>query len=445
MTMSPNHDSTLIEEGLSVSEERFKDQFATELLHSEQLRVKVLLGLFIFGTAYSAALWLLALAGVRPEYSQSGPSATIVFVLFVLYEAYLLRFLIKKQRLGLRVHPAIWYLNALLEVSIPTIVILGSTLNEELPIMYLSYPIVAVYAIFIVLSTLRLDARLSIFTGVVAAMEFMALSVYFLGLTPVDVDLVPRLLSPVNYASRAVVLLLTGTAAAFVAREIRRRLFSSFEILEERNQIRDVFGQHTAPDVVDALLREGSDMKSQRRQVTIMFLDIRGFTAFSEKRDPEEVVAYLNTLFAFMIDHVNDNKGIIHQLLGDGFMAIFGAPVTHGGNSQQAVDAALAILAQVAEEEAAGHIPPTRIGIGLHAGEVVAGTVGSAIHKEYKVTGDVVNLASRIEQLNKKYNSQVLISEAVQSGVHLHGVEAVEMGSVDVRGRAEPVRIYRLA
>jgi adenylate cyclase len=311
--------------------------------------------------------------------------------------------------------------------------------------MYLSYPIVAAYAVFIVLSTLRLDARLSIFIGMVAAIEYVALSVYFLQLTPEEVDLVPRLLSPMNYVTRAIVFFLTGVGAAFVAREIRRRLFRSFEILEERNQIRDVFGQHTAPDVVDALLREGSDMKSQRRHVTIMFLDIRGFTAYSEKRDPEEVVAYLNTLFAFMIDIVNDNRGIIHQLLGDGFMAIFGAPVTHGGNSQQAVDASLAILAQLAEEEAAGNIPPTRIGIGLHAGEVVVGTVGSAIHKEYKVTGDVVNLASRIEQLNKKYESQLLISEAVRSRIVLQGIEAVEKGTVDIRGRAEPVRVYQLA
>ncbi len=176
-----------------------------------------------------------------------------------------------------------------------------------------------------------------------------------------------------------------------------------------------------------------------------MFLDIRGFTAYSEKRDPEEVVAYLNTLFDFMIDIVNAKGGIIHQLLGDGFKAIFGAPLNNPNNRQQAADASLAILDRIAEEQAAGRIPPTRIGIGLHAGEALTGTVGSSIHKEYKVTGDVVNLTARIEQLNKTYDSQLLASEAVWKEVDLPGLEADEIGAVEVRGRAEPVHIYKLA
>ena len=176
-----------------------------------------------------------------------------------------------------------------------------------------------------------------------------------------------------------------------------------------------------------------------------MFLDIRGFMTFSEQHAPEEVVDYLNRLFEFMINLVNRYHGIIHQLLGDGFMAIFGVPLSHGNDSQHAVKAAVAILRRVARACAAGIIPPTRLGIGLHAGEVVAGTVGSVIHKEYKVTGDAVNLAARIEQLTKQYNAQLLVSEAVWKALEPGRFAGASIGSVDVRGRAEAVHLYKLA
>lgn len=167
--------------------------------------------------------------------------------------------------------------------------------------------------------------------------------------------------------------------------------------------------------------------------------------AFSEQHAPEEVVDYLNTLFEFMINLVNRYHGIIHQLLGDGFMAIFGAPLSHGNDSQNAVKAALAIIDRVRAACAANRIPPTRVGIGLHAGEVVAGTVGSVIHKEYKVTGDVVNLAARIEQLTKRYDAQLLVSEAVWKALEPDRFEGASIGAVDVRGRAGTVHLYKMA
>ena len=215
---------------------------------------------------------------------------------------------------------------------------------------------------------------------------------------------------------------------------------------DERNQILRLFGQHTSPAIAEELLRAGPDPATSRRQhVCVMFLDIRGFMTFSEKNSPEAVVDYLNTLFEFMIKLVNRYHGIIHQLLGDGFMAIFGAPLSHGNDSRNAVKAALAIIDRVRAACAVGRIPPTRVGIGLHAGEVVAGTVGSVIHKEYKVTGDVVNLAARIEQLTKQYDAQLLVSDAVWNALDPDQFEGDSIGAVDVRGRAGAVHLYKLA
>ena len=215
---------------------------------------------------------------------------------------------------------------------------------------------------------------------------------------------------------------------------------------KERNQILQLFGQHTSPAIAEELLRAGPHTATSRRlHVCVMFLDIRGFMTFSEQHTPEEVVDYLNTLFEFMIKLVNRYHGIIHQLLGDGFMAIFGAPLSHGNDSQNAVKAALAIIDRVRAACAVGRIPPTRVGIGLHAGEVVAGTVGSVIHKEYKVTGDVVNLAARIEQLTKQHDAQLLVSDAVWMALEPGQFEGASIGAVDVRGRTGSAHLYKLA
>jgi adenylate cyclase len=135
----------------------------------------------------------------------------------------------------------------------------------------------------------------------------------------------------------------------------------------------------------------------------------------------------------------------VHQLLGDGFMAIFGAPLSFGNDAANAVHAALEIVERVQREVEAQAIPPTRLGIGLHAGEVLAGPVGSAVHKEYKVTGDVVNLASRIEQLNKEFNTQLLISETVWQAVREQWPHAASLGHVPIRGHEDTVELFALA
>ncbi len=239
-----------------------------------------------------------------------------------------------------------------------------------------------------------------------------------------------------QYADQRLLSIIAGQSANIV---------ENARLHDERNEIVQLFGQHTAPAVVDALLRVGADPATRRHYVCVMFLDIRDFTTFSEQHSPEQIVEYLNTLFEFTIDIVNRHHGIIHQLLGDGFMAIFGAPLSYGNDCQHAVKAALSIIKRVAMACAAGIIPPTRLGIGLHAGEVVAGTVGSVIHKEYKVTGDAVNLSARIEKLTKKHDAQLLVSEAVWSALDSDRFDGTSIGSVDVRGRAGTVHLYKLA
>ena len=145
-----------------------------------------------------------------------------------------------------------------------------------------------------------------------------------------------------------------------------------------------------------------------------------------------------------MIDSVNRNHGIVNKFLGDGFMAIFGAPISSDDDRRHAVLAAREIVNTVHIRTLDGSIPPTRIGIGLHAGLAVTGNVGSEQRKEYTIIGDVVNLASRIEQLNKQFGSELLVSETVFDSVpEIHG-DSKDIGDVQVKGRGQAVRVYRL-
>ncbi len=126
-------------------------------------------------------------------------------------------------------------------------------------------------------------------------------------------------------------------------------------------------------------------------------------------------------------------------------MAIFGAPISTPDDCTNAVEAALDIVGRVEAEVAAGRLRSTRVGVGLHAGDVVAGTVGSVQHREYKVTGDVVNVAARVEGLNKELDSQVLASQAVWARVPPGRFRADALGPIRLRGRAEGIELYRLA
>ena len=165
----------------------------------------------------------------------------------------------------------------------------------------------------------------------------------------------------------------------------------------------NLFGQHVSPAVVNQLLAQPKEPASELRQVCVLVLDIRNFTTFSEGRVADEVVAYLNTLWTFMVRTVNEHHGIVNKFLGDGFLAVFGAPLSAGNDCANALAAAREILREIDELTEAGRLPPTRIGIALHAGEAIVGNVGSAERKEYTVIGDVVNVAFRIEALNKEF------------------------------------------
>ncbi len=208
-------------------------------------------------------------------------------------------------------------------------------------------------------------------------------------------------------------------------------------------KIKKLLGQQVSTDIAQALLDQKSGEVTSRF-VCIMFLDIRDFTPFAESRRPEEIIAYQNDVFGFMIEIIAKYKGVIYQFMGDGFMATFGVPTSYDNDVQNAFDAAKAIVQEVNERSQSGSIHKTRVGIGLHAGNVVAGNVGTEIRKQYSVTGNTVITAARIEQLNKTYNSQLLISDTVYQHVNVEpeipGTPIVTW----IKGRKQPIGLYKV-
>src|SRR6185295_17482029 len=260
-------------------------------------------------------------------------------ICYLMAERIALGRLIKKQ---LKPFPALKYLSAFVETSIPTAGIMIGSLFLG-PIYTLFTPAAFIYPLFISLSALRLNVRLCIFTGAVAGVEYAILAIYLI--RQASGTVVEPVLSGIpQHLFRGFLLFLMGVVMGLVTRQIRKRILNSFSVVQERNRISRTFGEYVSPEVMGKLLDLKPDLRSESKNVCVMFLDIRNFTGFAEKRSPEEVVQYLESLFEFMIEIVNRHHGIINKFLGDGFMAVFGAPLSDGRDCANALDAAQEIL-----------------------------------------------------------------------------------------------------
>jgi adenylate cyclase len=242
---------------------------------------------------------------------------------------------------------------------------------------------------------------------------------------------------------RSLLLLLGGILAGAVGLLLRRQFEASISAATARDRVTNLFGQHVSPQVVERLLASGTGVASETRHVAVMFVDFRSFTAAARVRTPRQVVERLDGAFAVLVDVLDRHSGIVNKFLGDGFLALFGAPIEDPDAAQRAVAAAREMLVAM-EENNAGNEWPLRIGIGVHMGAVVAGNVGSPRRKEYTVIGDTVNFAARLEALNKEFGSQLLISATVRDALGDDCSDAILLGDVPIRGYDAPQAIWRL-
>lgn len=246
------------------------------------------------------------------------------------------------------------------------------------------------------------------------------------------------------HLTRSAVLLAAGLLAGSVGTTIKSHFQRALVAASARDEVTNLFGQHVSPRVVEQLLAIGAAELREMRRVCVMFVDIRSFTAAARSRTPAEVVERLDAVFEILVDAVDRHNGIVNKFLGDGLLAIFGAPIDDPLEAANAVEAAREMLSAI-DASNVGNSWPIRLGIGIHIGQAVAGTVGSPRRKEYTVIGDTVNLASRLESLNKEVGSQLIVSDTVREAAGDAVGEALPLGPLAVRGYEEPVTVWRLA
>jgi adenylate cyclase len=233
-----------------------------------------------------------------------------------------------------------------------------------------------------------------------------------------------------------------------VLRDEVNTLASAFDVmtkgLKERDKVKGLFQKFHGSSVTEDLLRGDVALKGQRKNVLVFFSDIRGFTAYSEKRDPAEVVEMLNEYFAVMVSVINKHGGVVDKFIGDAIMAIWGAPKPTANDARNAVMACLMMrkgLETLNEKRVAAGKSPIVIGMGLHAGPAISGPIGSNERMEYTVIGNTVNTTARIEASTKVFGEDLLVTEDV--------VKLIESefwmeyaGSAEIKGSSAEVRLY---
>jgi len=233
---------------------------------------------------------------------------------------------------------------------------------------------------------------------------------------------------------------------------VQERLLSR-EAAQQREQLMSLFSSYVDPAVAETIWKRRSELSlgGEEHVATVMFTDIRGFTALSAGQPPAEVLRWLNRYLTAMDEVIREHGGFLNKFIGDGLMIIFGLPLSQGGPKQdatRALQAALAMLERVnrlnQEQAADPTLPKLRIGAGIHTGPLMAGSIGSATRQEYSVIGETVNLASRLESLNKSFKTEILLSEATMEmvGEAFPGLES--LGEARVAGLEEPVPVYTL-
>ena len=317
-----------------------------------------------------------------------------------------------------------------------------------------------IFLLIVAAAAFRYSTRHTLYAGILTFFCFTGLFVFSVGTGRAGIGSLPE-----EFASEAVsvsgqvqksvyfaiyvalIVALTSAHRRILDRSIQHELTAQ----QERNAsdylyLRNTLCRFVSKGVADKILEDGLETKGELKKAAILFSDLRGFTAMCENLDPPEVMSFLNGYMRRMIDIIFENDGTLDKIIGDGLMAVFGAPYTKEDDALRAIRCAMGMrdeLKKINRDRAGVGDNPIRFGIGIHFGDVVAGYLGSDQQIDYTVVGSSVNLASRIERLTKELGCDILVSEDIAKSAP-GAVSVREAPIVRVRGIERPVRTFEI-
>ncbi len=337
------------------------------------------------------------------------------------------------------------YVSTSIENTLPSVVVLLDYLGEGAVSAYVSGGI-PLYPLTIAASTLRLEPRLSLFAGALAALQFLAI---FGWIAPPAED--PRLLGMFTATFhvtliKAAYIFGVGIVSSVAAMAMARYLLRATQQAVEREHVRGLFSQYVSEEIVEEILAGKVKAGGERRRVTVLFADILGFTTLAESRPPEQLLRLLNVYFERMCGVVARHGGVVNKFIGDIMLVVFGAPNVVKDDARAALAAAREMVKEAEILARSGDFPGLKIAVGLHRGEAVAGNVGGSQRQEYTVIGDTVNTASRVEGIAKDGGRAIVLTGAVREALEAGGGPGVDelesLGTQDVRGRGTKVALF---
>ncbi len=421
-------------------------QFILQSLEAERVAVFFRIAVALLGIIITSLLG----GDIRPAAVRAVYSGCVVLII----EALIIAAIVYRKRANLTQIRVMQYLTSIFEIFVVSIALYSfggyNTFKSH---------IFQVYYVFIGLAALRYSRTLTLFNGLLAAIQYTGIFFYYIATDAVVIGtLQEEYLGPVISVVGVVIkitflvlvsvlLSLTAKGYAQVVNTVRTEERKNER---ERNQslnLRNILRRYFTKDVAEYIMQRGDDLTGEKREVSVLFCDFRDFTKISETMPTEKVFATLNHYLTKMVDIVFEYGGTLDKYTGDGFMAVFGAPLQRHDDTLNAVRAAIEIKKQIKvinEAKGADIGQDIQIGIGISTGEVVAGNIGSKKRMDYTVIGSVVNLASRIEHLNKRLSTTVLISEHTYKKIQ-SAVNANHLGKFRIRGMETPTTIYEVS
>ena len=406
--------------------------FRARLIRREAL--DELLSCVIFAVASLLIFAVLSIFGQARQMHSFG----ILRIVFLSYVGLILLLAILVRRGWW--HPALRFVNTALQITVLSAFLFAIS-RERGPSFALTTALPMLYCLVISMTAFRLSPWLSFFAGALAAAELVYLYAFVMlpRLTPEMLATNPALGWPAVFA-RVVVLFAIGAACAFAAGSLRRQMEKQAADHTRIQLLERTFGRLVAPEVAKQILEDENWMKPARREAVIMFADLKGFTKYSEGKSPEDVAAFLNRCWSIAADIVEKHGGVINKYMGDGFLAIFGVPLELKGAEKAAAETAAEL-----DRELAPVLNPDGLAlcIGLHSGPMIVGGIGSEARCEFTVIGSTVNLASRLETLNRSLDTRCLTSSEVADKIagdwHMK-----DHGGQQVKGVAREVNVFEL-